>query len=223
MISELQRKVLTLAASYIGEPERPPGSNCTIFGAEYGWNCVAWCNIFVSVILTRCGIPTHQASVGYRVAQMRREGRFHPRGTRPEPGWEIYFDWDGDGWGDHIGFVEKVLVDGSLQCIEGNTWNMVARRTRTTDILGFGNPYPATPAAPEEEDWFDMATKAELEELLAPIKLELDEIKAVLGPRYARPGTTDKAEGTINKALYRRNADGTYSEEIHEIAKKLGA
>ena len=41
-------------------------------------------------------------------------------------------------WDEHIGIVENVLPNGQIQTIEGNTSDMVARRTHSRDgVVGF--------------------------------------------------------------------------------------
>lgn len=61
-----------------------------------------------------------------------------------EPGAIVFFDWAGSdviGAIDHVGIVEKVLPDGRIQTIEGNTDNACKRRIRSASVIaGFWNP-----------------------------------------------------------------------------------
>ena len=57
----------------------------------------------------------------------------------------IFFDWQGGRHSiqriDHVGVVEKVLQDGRVQTIEGNTSDALLRKVRTkATITGYGRP-----------------------------------------------------------------------------------
>jgi len=151
------RAALAEALKHLGVKESPPGSNRTPFGAWFGVDGVAWCNIFVSycfsigagytitsgfagpgVYLKGCTyVPTTEAWL--RVAGMWL-GR-----VEPQPGDIAIYNWDG-GEADHIGIVESYLGNGSFTAIEGNTelandsnGDQVMRRTRSlTQVNGFG-------------------------------------------------------------------------------------
>lgn len=81
------------------------------------------------------------------------------------------------------------------------------------NYTNFAENWPGQWWQPIEEDWFDMATKKDLEDA---INTALQPVKAVLGPLY-NPGE----DGSITKALYVRGADGKYREEIHVVAGLL--
>jgi hypothetical protein len=51
-----------------------------------------------------------------------------PLVVAPAPGDVLFFDWDRDGTVQHVGIVERV-ADGRVETIEGNSGNMVARRS----------------------------------------------------------------------------------------------
>ena len=69
-------------------------------------------------------------------------GQFKGRGYLPNPGDVIFYDWDGNGWPNHVGIVEA--VNGVvLTIIEGNHYEVVARVTYAYNnkvIYGFGIP-----------------------------------------------------------------------------------
>ncbi len=73
------------------------------------------------------------------------------RGYHPKPGDIIFFDWDGDGLGNHVGIVES-SDDTYVYTIEGNSGDKCCRRTyflHSSVIMGYGIPkYPVK----EEED-----------------------------------------------------------------------
>ncbi len=149
--------VLSTALRHRGTIEDPPGSNRTPFGAAYGWNGVAWCNIFVS-------------QVGFEVAGdydllgkfagtiacadwWRKQGRF---GSEPRPGAAVFFDWKGSrsiGAIDHIGLVIEPLSNGRVRTIEGNAAirgrsdGVWVHDRSTAFIVGYGYPrYAGKPA-----------------------------------------------------------------------------
>ena len=101
----LAAAVLAAAMKHRGTIESPPGSNRTPFGAAYGWNGVAWCNIFVSrmgfevagdydllgkfagtiacaAVVAEAGPVRHRAPAR-RHGVLRLEGRPEHRGDRP--------------------------------------------------------------------------------------------------------------------------------------------
>lgn len=123
------QKVWDRAYSYRGLRENPPGSNRQRFGLRYGWNGVAWCAQFVTVVEYECryfkGVELGKrwAYVPYVLADAEM-GRYGLSLTRfPVVGDWVCFDWGGDGVADHIGFfggwVNKVR--GVFKTVEGNT------------------------------------------------------------------------------------------------------
>ena len=92
-------------------------------GAYFGHSGVPYCNMFTSWVLHQIGVkepgPGRYAYTPYCLRDYRNIGRGVPvRSARP--GDLVFFDWNGDGVVDHVGFVEKVFSWG-LQTIEGNT------------------------------------------------------------------------------------------------------
>jgi hypothetical protein len=146
--------VLKIAISEIDYAESPPGSNLNKFGKWYGMDGVQWCAIFVSYCFYKAGLPlpvTEAKGFAYcpsGVQWFRSKGQFF---STPKVGDVVFFDWhkdtsDSDAW--HIGIVESVNPDGSIDSIEGNTSNVsngnggeVMRRTRYPELwYGFGRP-----------------------------------------------------------------------------------
>lgn len=114
-------------------------------------NGYAWCDMFVDwCFVTAFGYeaalrllcqPERSAGAGctYSLGYYRSKGQFHT--GDPKPGDQIFFGSSLSNSG-HTGLVEKV-EGGKVHTIEGNTSNMVARRTYAlTDktILGYGRP-----------------------------------------------------------------------------------
>jgi hypothetical protein len=129
--------IVSAAASQIGETEQPPGSNnspaiamyrSATAGAQAG---EPWCAYFVSWAARQAGEPlgAHGQGFGY-VGDIwswaQQTGRAIPNGPGvvPAPGDLIVF---GD---HHVGIVEKVLPNGSIETIEGNYNNQVSQVIR---------------------------------------------------------------------------------------------
>jgi len=151
------RAALAEALKHLGVKETPPGSNRTPFGAWFGVDGVAWCNIFVSYCFSvgasytitsgfaGPGVyPKGCTYVPTTEAWLRVAGMWLGR-VEPQPGDIAIYNWDG-GEADHIGIVESYLGNGSFTAIEGNTelandsnGDQVMRRTRNLkQVNGFG-------------------------------------------------------------------------------------
>lgn len=157
---EVGHGVLDLAQQQVGTVESPANSNRQKYGAWFGWNGVAWCNIFLSWLYWHVGSPFPAiqtpkgcAYVPTMVSAAIRYGQWRPVGTyTPKPGDMIVFKFTNRP--DHIGIVKAVLPDGRIWTIEGNT-NAAGSRTgggvwevyRRTRILGYIETKP-------KADWF---------------------------------------------------------------------
>lgn len=118
--------------------------NDTEFGRWYGMNHNPWCAMAVSKWSYDAGLPIPATTAkGYAycpsgVAYFKRIGRFN---STPAVGAHVYFEFPGEGAGvNHVGIVEKVLDNGVIQTIEGNTDDAVLRRKRKSFIAGYGHP-----------------------------------------------------------------------------------
>jgi hypothetical protein len=147
--------MLAEARRHIGYRE----GKTTPFGIWYGdqvhssaYDSAAWCDMFLSY----CAAVTDNGPAVGRFAYtpshvnwFKSLGRWHNGKAGARAGDLVFFDWDG-GVVDHVGIVEKVLSDGRLQTIEGNTSDACLRRVRSGSIAGYGRPaYTATPPAPK--------------------------------------------------------------------------
>ncbi|WP_199516834.1 CHAP domain-containing protein [Nucisporomicrobium flavum] len=134
-------RLLDVARSQLGY--REGARNDTKYGRWYGMNHAAWCDMFVSWCADRSGLIDVVGRFAYTVHHagwFRQHGRW---GRTPRPGAIVFFDWRGgnDISGiDHVGIVEAVRGDGAIVTIEGNTGDMVARRVRRANIVGYGYP-----------------------------------------------------------------------------------
>lgn len=129
-------RALDRARRYVGVRERPPGSNSGPFidgwlrgaGARPGQ---PWCMAFVHAMYDAEGVTLGGwAGVGnFRGWAYEHGYLLVPPHERPLRGDLVCYEWNGDDWPDHIGFVEKVLAVrwkgkqfvGWVRTIEGNT------------------------------------------------------------------------------------------------------
>lgn len=136
------QKALAFAQQEIGQAEQPPGSNDSPRIAEYrtataGSGIGPWCNYFVSWAAKNAGAPLGEAGQGFgavsaTAAWAQRTGRWNPAASGQPPQAGDLIVWGGK----HIGIVESVDADGKIHTIEGNSSNMVTRRTH--DASGDG-------------------------------------------------------------------------------------
>jgi hypothetical protein len=136
------QRALQLAQQEIGQAEQPPGSNDSPRIAEYrtataGSGIGPWCAYFVSWAAKNAGAPLGEAGQGFgSVAAVsswaQRTGRWNPAASGQPPQAGDLIVWGGQ----HIGIVESVDADGKIHTIEGNSSNMVTRRTH--DASGDG-------------------------------------------------------------------------------------
>lgn len=135
--------VLAAVQREVGVAEQPPGSNDAPRIAQYrqataGSGVGPWCAYFTSWAAREAGMPLGENGQGFGsvdalYAWAQRAGRAVPNGPGavPRPGDLIV-------WDEHIGVVEAVLPDGSVQTIEGNSSDQVSRRTHPAgDALGY--------------------------------------------------------------------------------------
>ena len=86
---------------------------------------VEWCAIFVSWCMDQCGYidgmkaPSFE-NVGDGGGWFERHDQWLDKGSTPEPGDLIFFDWQQDGDRDHVGIVTSVK-DGMVFTVEGNS------------------------------------------------------------------------------------------------------
>jgi Putative peptidoglycan binding domain/CHAP domain len=157
------KAVLDKARSQLGVHEVPYGSNKTPYTVWYGMTG-PWCAMFVSWCLAMAGNPIPittakgYAYCPYGVDFYKKKGAWAGVGTRPKPGWVVFFNFPGDNVNrvSHTGLVEGIASDGRIICLEGNTngaggrtGGMVMRHHRRSGIVGYGMiAYKGGSAAP---------------------------------------------------------------------------
>jgi hypothetical protein len=129
--------IVQIAEGEVGQAEQPPGSNdsarialyrSATQGAQAG---EPWCAYFASWVAKQAGMPLGNQGQGFGYvgdiwSWAQQTGRAIPNGPGvvPSPGDLIVF---GD---HHVGIVDKVLPNGSIQTIEGNYSDQVSRVVR---------------------------------------------------------------------------------------------
>jgi hypothetical protein len=130
--------IVNLVRGEVGVVEQPPGSNDSPRIAQYRQATAGapgpgpWCAYFVSWAARQAGVPLGDAGQGFgRVDDVwawgERAGKAIPAsGGPPQPGDLIV-------WDEHMGIVESVGADGSVNTIEGNSSDRVIRRSYGSD------------------------------------------------------------------------------------------
>ncbi len=132
--------IVEVALSQVGNVGGEP------YWSWYGYSSrVAWCACFVSWCGEQCGYIESGAMPKFSycptgVQWFKNQGQWADRSVLPEPGWIVFFDWDLDGYSDHVGIVE--YSDGSVvYTIEGNSNDaclQLAYSAGTQKIMGYG-------------------------------------------------------------------------------------
>ena len=128
--TNVAKRLALMLASQIGyrEGRSPSGdwNNDNAYGAYFNQNRVSWCNWFISWGAVAAGIPaTVIPRTGYTPSSWNWFTSRDRDVAKPQPGdlfWVYgYVSSEGTNRVHHIGFVEKLLSEGRIQTIEGNT------------------------------------------------------------------------------------------------------
>jgi hypothetical protein len=133
----------TIAAAELGQAEQPPGSNDSPRIAQYrtataGSGVGPWCAYFVSWVARQAGAPLGDRGEGFGsvdalYAWAQDAGRALPNGPGVVPRSGDLIVWD-----EHVGIVERILPDGRIQTLEGNSSDRVSRNVHHfSDALGY--------------------------------------------------------------------------------------
>lgn len=141
-ISGGSKKIISVAVMQIGNSGGQPYWSWYGFGSR-----VEWCACFVSWCANECGyidagiIPKF-ASCDVGMTWFKDHSRWQSNTYTPREGDIIFFDWDSDGYANHVGIVEKV-EDGKVHTIEGNSGDACKKleyNSGDSRILGYGVP-----------------------------------------------------------------------------------
>lgn len=126
---DLGQRIVKVARSQLGTGERPAGSNCTKYGP-----CEEWCALFTAWVWQRAGSslpgsPSQWAYTGSLYVYAKEHGnRVRSPREKPAPGDAVlYGSGPGPGASAHVGIVERVLPDGRIATIDGNSSDTVRR------------------------------------------------------------------------------------------------
>lgn len=111
--------------------------------------------------------PLHSAGAGclYSAQYYKQNGAWYT--SNPQPGDQIFFTY-APGEYSHTGMVESVQ-NGTVTTIEGNTSDMVARRTypiNSSNIIGYGRPNWALAESLDDNATFDVNQQTSGERIL---------------------------------------------------------
>ncbi|MGF7106380.1 hypothetical protein M2456_001964 [Ohessyouella blattaphilus] len=112
--------IIEVAMSQLGNKGGQPYWSWYGFGSR-----VEWCACFVSWCAEQCGYIEAEIIPRFSYCPtgadwFKSRGQWHDRSYEPVAGDIIFFDWEGDGVSDHVGYVEKV-ENGRVYTIEGNS------------------------------------------------------------------------------------------------------
>lgn len=133
--------MVMIAQSQVGNVGGKP------YWSWYGYESrVEWCACFVSWIANEAGLLDNGsfpkfANCDEGIKWFKEKKQWKEKGSIPEPGYIIFFDWDFDGKSDHVGIVEKVEKN-IIHTIEGNSINDECKRNSykigSNYIVGYG-------------------------------------------------------------------------------------
>lgn len=205
-------------------------------GDEFGHGSTPWCQMTVTWAAWLSGnydavCPRgDRAYTVYGAEDGEWLGRWHA-GTvanikkYAEPGAVVYFDWGGTNTlskVDHVGVVEKVLEDGRVQTIEGNTADACKRRVRGADVIaGFWLPKyqtVSTPPAPAASTVEDLVSSLPL------LKQGADnyDVKTLRACLFARGGLSPASYGDpegLQEWLERTDFDAALDSDVREFQR----
>lgn len=165
----LAERVVDIARGEIGVTEYPPGSNKVkyntwFYGREVWGASYPWCCAFVCWVFHRAGCLGLLRKTGGCTTLMnwfKAKGRLVPI-KEAKPGDVVFYQFDKDGYADHVGIVEKRTSTG-IAAIEGNTsvtnddnGGAVMRRNRKWSCI-------MAVARPDYESWKGEADMTEKE------------------------------------------------------------
>jgi len=136
----VRERALRRALTFVGVKESPAGSNrgplidkwlrsagIAVSETNPRAQGAPWCMAFVHAMYKAEGVDLGGgASVGFFQDWARKHGELV---TRPLRGDIVCYDWDSNGWPDHVGIVVRVLAlrwrgkafAGYVKTVEGNT------------------------------------------------------------------------------------------------------
>lgn len=186
-----------------------------------------WCDVTVSAAFMKAGVShliDRECSVQRHIAIFKNKGIWLGR-QRPQVGDIVCWDWDSNGWSDHIGMVERVAGD-NITTIEGNTTkngiSTVGRNTYVWNdrrIAGYARPkYKAQATTLRDKTDDELAN-----EIIAGLHGTGIQRKQLLGDRYERVQklVNEKLKVTTSSPIVLRYGQHTLTQDVvDKIVKK---
>lgn len=151
-----RQDVLNKALSQNGTVESPPNSNKTPYGLWYqpSLNGQKWCAMFVSWVFDHAGHPLGHIQTKNGIHHCQSAHNYYKEKgqltSNPQPGDIVIYDWEGNGYADHIGIFIKWTnsAQTAIEAWEGNTSTSndsdgggVMKRIRSRNLIkSFINP-----------------------------------------------------------------------------------
>ena len=151
-----RQDVLNKAQSQDGTVESPPNSNKTAYGVWYqpNLNGQKWCAMFVSWVFHHAGHPLGHIQTKNGIHHCQSAHNYYKEKgkitSNPQPGDIVIYDWEGNGYADHIGIFIKWTnaAQTAIEAWEGNTSTSnnsdgggVMKRIRSRNLIkSFINP-----------------------------------------------------------------------------------
>lgn len=151
-----RQDVLNKAQSQDGTVESPPNSNKTAYGLWYqpNLNGQKWCAMFVSWVFHHAGHPLGHIQTKNGIHHCQSAHNYYKEKgkitSNPQPGDIVIYDWEGNGYADHIGIFIKWTnaAQTAIEAWEGNTSTSnnsdgggVMKRIRSRNLIkSFINP-----------------------------------------------------------------------------------
>lgn len=130
--------------NYIVKEDGKTTDGYTRYGDWYGDTYGEWCAMFVSFCLEYAEVPDvphHAACQAWIDVLDDLDMYVDAENQKPLPGYLIFFDWNGDGYSDHVGLVEDIKEDGTVVTIEGNNGKKVTLAEYEENdlrVMGYG-------------------------------------------------------------------------------------
>lgn len=137
-----------------------------ISGRSLNVKTTPWCQIAVVSCLYQAGVKKYYITAGCKQAMnwYKNKKKWKAKSTKPQIGWQVFYDFKGKGNPTHTGIVTAVSGN-TVTVYEGNKSNKVGARKFNYKtykyLLGWGVPYytaekanepvkPVEPSAPSE-------------------------------------------------------------------------
>lgn len=199
--------LIEVAKRNIGFIEGPKNNENPYAAVAGHANFQPWCASFVAACCERAGvkIPNTSAYTPTMANGFKQQGRYYKTG--PQRGDILFFFWPNMGRIAHVGIVESVNADGSVNTIEGNTngkgsrtGGMVINLVRRANIDGYGRPEFAAAAVEPTPVVKPAPVAPKPAPKPAPAKKANPHAKPVL--TKARPVLTASARKTVAETRY---------------------